>query len=832
LLDQRVVDAALNESPTPSAVGRPWGRRLPDVIGVLVVCLVMLAGYYEIPFGGKTFSTASYVANFNGCGPNRTTEAVHGLLPFGFCSPVNENDPRPDFAASSWVLEPSAQVIHRQVAQGSLPLWSEGEGLGMPLAANPQTAALDPLMLAVFLHPTPLVTDLSILFWLLLVAVAAYLFARVLRLRPLPSTVVGVVYGLYGWFFAYSNLWFFRIYLFLPLILAATEWTICTKRRLPVATLGVLLAWAVLVGMPEPTFVLIVAASVFAGARLALGIREGTRRQAVLRLMGGGVLGAALASSLLLPFREYVHLSFNGHAFTGDAPTTRSVYDFLAWMMPRIGTLSPHAAAEIPPLNGSQWLGAGSVTLAAIAVGQRRAMRRHAGWPLVFVFAVIGVQVFGGGLVAWTGHIPVWSQVLWYRWGMPVLALPVALLAGVGLQAVVDGEVTRRAFLAACGALTTVVIVLIVLDHHHLNFTQHVQIRGGWPLAALTLVVIVVAVLWLPSHLDAVVIAVAVILEVLLLAPHGIYADRADPYPSQPWIGYLQSNTQDHSRVFSTDGILFPNISTAYDLSDIRAADALYPERYWTYIKEFISPGICCWFSGVGPPSNVVSNPMFDLLGVRYLVSRESQTSQPSSQLMPQFQPVYHADDLNIYENSRAAPRAFVVHSLRVVPDMHRAAQLFANEEPARFPDGAVRVEHFDPRSSAVVESAGGVVQSRACGADTASAANIVSYSPTQVKISVTNDCPGLLVLSDQYFPGWSATVNGRGAHIYPTDIALRGVPVPAGTSTVEFHYRPKSFRDGLILFALGLVALLVLGVAGLRSSAWWQKRAMSDLRR
>jgi len=522
------------------------------------VCLVVLAGYYEIPFGGKTFSTASYVTNFNGCGPNRTTEAVPGALPFGFCNPVNENDPRPDFAASSWFLEPSAQVIHREIARGSLALWSEGEGLGTPLAANPQTAALDPLMLAVFLHPTPLVTDLSILFWLLLVGVAAYLLARVLGLRPLPSTVVGVVYGLYGWFFAYSNLWFFRVYLFLPLILAATEWTIRSKRRLPVATLGVLLAWSVLVGMPEPTFVLIVAASVFAGAQLVLGVREGTRRQAALRLAGGGILGVALAAPLLLPFREYVHLSFNGHAFTGDAPTTRSVYDFLAWMMPRIGPLSPHAAAAMPPLNGTHWLGAGSVTLAAVAVGQRRAMRRHAGWPLVLVFAIVGVQVFGGGLVAWTGHIPVWSQVLWYRWGMPVLALPVAVLAGIGVQTVVDGEITRRAFLAAFGALATVVIVLIVLDHDHLNLTQHVHFRGGWPLAVLTLLLVMIAVLWLPRHVDAAVIAAAVILEVLLLAPHGIYASRADAYPSQQWIEFLQSKTQDHSRVFSTDGILFP----------------------------------------------------------------------------------------------------------------------------------------------------------------------------------------------------------------------------------------------------------------------------------
>jgi hypothetical protein len=789
---------------------------LLDVIGVLVVCLVMLVGYYEIPFGGKTFSTASYVANFNGCGPNRITRSL--------CNPVRADDPRVDFAASSWFLEPSARVIHRQIAQRDLPLWSEGEGLGMPLGGNPQTAAFDPLMLAVFLHPTPLVTDLSILFWLLLVAVAAYLLARVLRLRALASTVVGVVYGLSGWFFAYSNLWFFRAYLFLPLILAATEWTIRSRRRLPVAMLGILLAWIVLVGMPEVTFIAIVAASVFAGARLVLGDREGTRRQAALRLMGGGVVGIALAAPVLLAFREYVPVSFNAHPFTGHAPTTRSLYDFLAWMMPRIGTVSSDVAAP-SSAEGRQWIGAGSVTLAAIALGHPRAMRRHAGWSLVLVFAVVGVQVFGGHLVAWTGHLPVWSQVVWSRWGPPVLALPTAVLAGIGLQAVVDDEIARGPVVAVFGALTTVVVALIVLDHHHLSLTQHVHFRGGWPLAAVTIVVVVIAVLWLPSHLNAVVIAVIVMIEVLLLAPHGIYANRADPYPSQPWIGFLQSNTQNHSRVFSTDGILYPNISTAYGLSDIRALDAIYPKRYFTYIKEFISHGIVDRFTSVGLPSNVASNPMFDLLGVRYLVSRASRPSQNPIDLMPQFRPVYHADDLNIYENLSAAPRAFVVHSLRTVSDMHAAAQLFEKEEPARFPDGAVHVENFDPRSSAVVETTDKIAPSPACGANPASSANIVSYSPTYVKITVTNDCPGLLVLSDQYLPGWSATVNGHAAHIYPTDIAVRGVPVPAGVSTVEFRYRPKSIRDGLILFALGLVALGLLAAAGLRSSQWWQRQ-------
>jgi uncharacterized membrane protein len=791
---------------------------VPDIIGILVVCLVMLVGYFEIPFEGKTFSTASYTAGFNGCGSHTSVRSL--------CTARKRGDPRPDLAASSWFLEPSAQVVHHEIANGNVPLWNPGEGIGAPLAGNPQTAAFDPLMLAVFLHPTELIADLSTLLWLLLIGVAAYLFARALRLSPLPATVVGVVYGLSGWFFAYSNLWFFRVYLFLPLILATIEWTIRTKRRLPPAMLGISLGWIVLVGMPEPMFISVVAACVFAGARLLLGDREGTRRRAALRLVGGATLGVALGGPLLLGFREYLPLSFNGHSFNGQPPATDSVYQFLDWMMPRIATASAMASARAAS-DDRQWIGAGAVILAAIALCHPRTLRRYAGWPLVLVSAVVGGQMYGAHFVAWTAHIPIWAQVLWTRWGTPVLALPVALLAGIGLQTVLDGAIERRAVVAAFLALVGVVAAFIVLDNRDLDLWQHVNFRGGWPVAALTIAVVVLATLLLRSHLAAVVIAVVVILELLLLAPHGIYANRGNPYPSEPWISFLQSNTQDHSRVFSTQGILYPDIATAYGLSDLRVLDALYPKRYWNYLTTFVSHGLVDRFTAVQPSGvpNIASNPMFDLLGVRYLMFRDRPAAGPPSESRSQFRVVYRSGGVRIFENLHVAPRAFVVHDLHAVPNMTAALQLLTRENSARFPDGSVRVEQFDPRSSAVIEAKAQLAENQSCADNAASTANIVSYSATDMKIEVTNDCPGLLVVSDEYYPGWSATVNGRHASIYPTDVAMRGVPIPAGSSTVELHYAPASFRNGLILFAVGLIALGLLATTGLRSSRWWRSR-------
>jgi hypothetical protein len=814
VLDSESVDV---RDPGASAGASLLQRHRADIFGVVVVCVVMLIGFFQVPFAGKTFSTASYVAGFGGCGTAT-----------GACNANKLGDPRPDGGASAWQLEPWARVTHHVIANGEVPLWNPYQGIGTPLAADPPTAAFDPLMLAVFLHPTEFVSDLSTLLWLLLIGVTAYFAARSIRLSPLAATMVGVVYGLSGWFFAYSNNWFFRVYLFLPLIIATIEWTIRSKRRLPPALLGISLGWIVLVGMPEPMFMAVAAAGFFAVARLVTGDREGTRREAAVRLVGAGTIGLALAAPLILGYREYLSLSFNTHPFTGVAPATDSLHQLVDWMAPRI---TPAPAKAL--FDDREWIGAGAFLLAVVAVFHPRSMRRYAGWPLLVVTAIIGLQIYGGRYVAWTGHIPLWSQVGWTRFGTPVLALTAALLAGVGLQTVLDSALDRRRLIAAAGVLVVTVVALVVRDPRDLALWHDVPLRGGWPLAAVTFIVVALVACFLNRRYAGPAIAIVVIFEILLLAPYGIYADRQNPYPSPPWISFLQSRTHDdQSRVFSTQGWLYPDVASVYGLSDPRVLDALYPKRYWLYLSAFVAHGLADRFTAVDPNEpapNFASNPMFDLLGVRYLVFHEGGDPRPAG-AKAQFRRVYQAGGVQILENLHAAPRAFVVHDVRAVRDVNAALALLAPQTSKYFPDGSVRVGHFDPQSSAVIETTTQAAPPQSCARDAVSSTNIVSYSATEMKFAVNNSCPGLLVVSDQYFPGWSATVNGHHATILPTDVALRGVPVPAGSSTVVLSYRPASFRFGLILFAIGALALVFLSVTGLRSTRWWRgRRAAHD---
>ncbi|HLF43268.1 MAG TPA: hypothetical protein VJA46_07055, partial [Acidimicrobiia bacterium] len=276
-----------------------WLKRW-DVVCVLVVCVVVLVAFWEVSFGGKTFSTAG------------NTVGVQGSEPFPGM-PTRFDDPyRIDQGASAWQAEPWAEVVNEAYGEGRLPLWNPYQGSGAPLAANMQSGAFDPLLLPVNLHPTPLVWDLTTLGAFLLGAVAMYAFGRVLGLGRLSATVSSVAFALSGTFFLYSNNPFVRSYCFLPVLFLLVELVIRSRRLLPVLGLGLATAANLLLGMPEISVVVIGMAGTYALVRVIM-----TRRTSVVlsaaRTGGGFVLGFMLAAPLLMLLWEYVGQSVHAH---------------------------------------------------------------------------------------------------------------------------------------------------------------------------------------------------------------------------------------------------------------------------------------------------------------------------------------------------------------------------------------------------------------------------------------------------------------------------------------------------------------------------------------
>ncbi len=101
-----------------------------------------------------------------------------------------------------------------------------------------------------------------------------------------------------------------------------------------------------------------------------------------------------------------------------------------------------------------------------------------------------------------------------------------------------------------------------------------------------------------------------------------------------------------------------------------------------------------------------------------------------------------------------------------------------------------------------------------------------MAYDNNRVAIKATAQADGLLVLADQYFKGWEATVDGVPAPVQRVNHFMRGVPVTAGEHEVVFTFAPRSLQLGAALSLLGLLlAVTVPGAAFLTALVHKRRR-------
>lgn len=160
-----------------------------------------------------------------------------------------------------------------------------------------------------------------------------------------------------------------------------------------------------------------------------------------------------------------------------------------------------------------------------------------------------------------------------------------------------------------------------------------------------------------------------------------------------------------------------------------------------------------------------------------------------------------HSGDVKIYENLDVLPRAFVVHRAMRVPDATHALAVM------RSPD-------FDPATEVVIEEVD--MNSPTLGYPNEIGApaevHILREEPEHLLIQVHTGAPGYLVVTDAWYPGWSATVNGRPVEVEHADILFRAVHLESGDHLIALDFRPASLRIGVgvtMLGCLGLVGLL-----------------------
>ncbi len=176
------------------------------------------------------------------------------------------------------------------------------------------------------------------------------------------------------------------------------------------------------------------------------------------------------------------------------------------------------------------------------------------------------------------------------------------------------------------------------------------------------------------------------------------------------------------------------------------------------------------------------------MYGINYMVSR---TPTRAAHQQEMFQ---GSSGIRVYANTDVFPRAWTVHQLLVAPNEWNGATM-------------VRDGDFDLRQIAVMVKETPKLD-RCDGADNVTG---IVDKPGYVQVGVAMACKGLVVVSDNWYPGWTAEVDGRPARIWKVNTVIRGVVVDPGRHQVVMRYRPFTVYFGFACLLLGLGVAVVL---------------------
>ncbi len=181
-------------------------------------------------------------------------------------------------------------------------------------------------------------------------------------------------------------------------------------------------------------------------------------------------------------------------------------------------------------------------------------------------------------------------------------------------------------------------------------------------------------------------------------------------------------------------------------------------------------------------------SPLSDLVRLTY--NYRPQGSQPTDRWQP-----IPGMPVPLWNDAKAYPRAFMVGGYRVEPDFNQAIT-------------EIRDGKLDPRQEVVLTEE--PKEKPAGSAGWAGEAKITRYDWNDVEMDCSSDRPCFLFLSDSYYPGWKAWVDGKEEPIYLADGAFRAVPLlSAGGHKVRMAYYPAIIVDTFYYSLLAWLALL-----------------------
>jgi len=699
----------------------------------------------------------------------------------------------------------------RVVREGEVPLWNTEMLSGTAFVGNGQSAVFYPeTWLHYVINPLKALGWATLVFYLI-AGWGMYLLLRVLGARPLAGAVGGVTFMLSGFFTGWLTFPTVRsVAAWLPLALVGVE--LALRRNTP-AWLGLTalaLGMQFLAGHLQISLYVLVELAAYALFRLLGSMRErGPARTAAYAgmIVAASATGALLAGCQLGPSFEFVKLNYRAGGTSYQTQVEHALAPQQALLL-----LMPDAFGN--PVDGNNWgtdwpgrahrsyietawyMGVIPLLLAIVAVVLRRGGQR---WFWAGMFVVAAGLAFGTPLNGLFRVLPGYDQLTGVGRAVVLACTAGAVLAGLGLDALMGlAENDPRARRAVSVSAVCLLLVGLVGGLMTWVYTggleasaqaQGIQLDlGGYTLAQVgrfagLLIVGWGVIAWGMATRDR---RAWYALALLVALDLGYFAAKFTP---EGRTDYLQIDADTVKVIDEDEGPsrmialgpdfldrVAPNTQMILGLQSAQGSESLIYAPYYRLLRAAQSERF--GFEQFDPAS-----PVADLMAVDWL-----------SSTVPVEDGGWRLDamaETRMYENTEAAPRAFVPVAVEPMADEDTVFEAITG-------DG-------DPL---VARTVGG----EAWEAAERPGLSIAEYETNSLLVTGEMAADSWVVLADVAYPGWQAFADGVQTSVVRADLVRRAVHLKQDTRELRFVFLPESFRLGMFGTLLALAALAALG--------------------
>ena len=721
-----------------------------------------------------------------------------------------------------------AQVLR---ATGGFALWNPYLFGGMPYVGAMHGDIFYPTALLRMVMPTDAAMTWGMILHYILGGFASYVFLRALGLRFFGALVGAVAYMLSGWNASYVNPGHDgKIFVgaMLPLAMYCLLRGVRDGRNWAWGALSIVVGLGMLSPHPQLMQYLLMGTGVF-GLYAAFGITgHPDRALAIRRLgfaLGAVVLGFAISAIQYLPVMEYTPFSprAGGRDYAFATSFSFPPVELINTLIPEFtGILDKYWGPNIIH-HHSEYIGA-AVWLLAIAAFRKQARNRD-------------VLFWGGVVVIFTlwalgGNTPFYQLIYNLVPGSKFFRAPstvffvatfaMAILAGYGAQALVDRAPSRR-FVIASAATIAVVFLLGVTGGMTTLATlfarpevaDRVQ-NNASDLASGTMRAMLFATLALgvcvvrgrgmltPTLAGWALVCVVMLDQVSVMRAYWTFMPPARvSFATNEAIEYVKRATRSNpGRVVDiaierTGPFRDPELGYSGLMAHgIRQAVGYHGNELRRY-DDLMGP------EAEGRPQ--LGNPNFwALANVRFFLTDAAKFPIPDAKLVAGPVKDAHGSTLYLYELAGDNSAAWVAPAIIKAADSVTLATVL---DP-RFPVHSTAIFNDSADVQAVTLSA--------APAPLDLPVTITKYEPGAISLTLTSPAPtgSALVVSENFYPGWTATVDGKPVTASRAMYSLIGVPLPTGARTVELRFASASYERGKLvtLMSLGIAALLLGG--------------------